>query len=112
MENNERKFKSALVEYYEIPLEYLMRISKKSYKYFDPNKKEYFLKVTPFNSSEKFKFLESLSIDNIIYPHLNKENEFITKQSGNSFYLMDYYPQINIIPLSGRVKLTSFNATH
>lgn len=97
MENNIRKLTNSIVEYYEMPLEYLMKISKNSFLYKDETDKEYFLKVSPFNSSEKFKFLESLSIDNVIYPHLNKENEYITKQNGNSFYIMDFYKQNNII---------------
>ena len=98
MENKIRSLTNSLVEYYELPLEYLMKLGSKSYKYIDGENKEFFLKVTPFNSAEKFKFLESLGIDNIIYPHLNRENEYITKQKGNVFYLTDYYKQANIIP--------------
>lgn len=98
MENRLRKLSNSLVEYYEIPLEYIMRISHKSFKYKDETSKEYFLKVSPFNSSEKFKFLESLGIDNVLFPYLNKDDEYITKQKGDSYYLMDYYNQINLIP--------------
>ena len=98
MENKIRSLTNSLVEYYELPLEYLMKLGSKSYIYIDGENKEFFLKVTPFNSAEKFKFLESLGIDNIIYPHLNRENEYITKQKGNVFYLTDYYKQANIIP--------------
>ena len=72
MENNLRKLTNSIVEYYEMPLEYLKNISKKSFLYKDETNKEYFLKVSPFNSSEKFKFLESLGVDNIIYTYLNK----------------------------------------
>lgn len=97
MENRVRQLSNSLIEYYEIPLEYIKKISSKSYKYKDETYKEYFLKVSPFNSSEKFKFLESLGVDNILYPYLNKENEYITKQKGDSFYLMDYYKHVNLI---------------
>jgi hypothetical protein len=97
MENRVRQLSNSLIEYYEIPLEYIKKISSKSYKYKDETSKEYFLKVSPFNSSEKFKFLESLGVDNILYPYLNKENEYITKQKGDSFYLMDYYKHVNLI---------------
>lgn len=97
MENRVRQLSNSLIEYYEIPLEYIKKISSKSYKYKDETSKEYFLKVSPFNSSEKFKFLESLGVDNILYPYLNKENEYITKQRGDSFYLMDYYKHVNLI---------------
>lgn len=97
MENNVRKLTNSLVEYYEIPLEYIMKLGRKSFKYQDKTNKEYFLKFSPFNASEKFKFLESLGVDNIIYPHLNKDNEYLTKQSASSYYLMDYYKQNNLI---------------
>lgn len=97
MENRVRQLSNSLIEYYEIPLEYIKKISSKSYKYKDETSKEYFLKVSPFNSSEKFKFLESLGVDNILYPYLNKENEYITKQKVDSFYLMDYYKHVNLI---------------
>lgn len=97
MENNVRKLTNSLVEYYEIPLEYIMKLGTKSFKYQDETNKEYFLKFSPFNASEKFKFLESLGVDNIIYPHLNKDNEYLTKQSASSYYLMDYYKQNNLI---------------
>lgn len=97
MENRVRQISNSLIEYYEIPLEYIKKITNKSYQYKDETSKEYFLKVSPFNSSEKFKFLDSLGVDNILYPYLNKDNEYITKQKGDSFYLMDYYKHVNLI---------------
>ncbi|MBP3504568.1 MAG: hypothetical protein J6K18_05525 [Bacilli bacterium] len=97
MENRVRQLSNSLIEYYEIPLEYIKKITNKSYQYKDETSKEYFLKVSPFNSSEKFKFLDSLGVDNILYPYLNKDNEYITKQKGDSFYLMDYYKHVNLI---------------
>ncbi|MBE6130746.1 MAG: hypothetical protein E7183_03420 [Erysipelotrichaceae bacterium] len=113
MENNIRKLTSSLVEYYEIPLEYIMKLGSKSFKYKDETSKEYFLKVSPFNTSEKYKFLESLGVDNIIYPHLNKENEYLTKQKGNSYYLMDFYKQNNIISeVKAQNMLNELNRLH
>ena len=98
MENRIRYLSNSLVEYYEIPLTFIKQITKKSFKYKDESEKEYFLKVSPFNASEKFKFLESLGVDNIIYPHLNKDNEYLTKQNLDSFYIMNFYPHNEIIP--------------
>lgn len=113
MENNIRKLTSSLVEYYEIPLEYIMKLGSKSFKYKDETSKEYFLKVSPFNTSEKYKFLESLGVDNIIYPYLNKENEYLTKQKGNSYYLMDFYKQNNIISeVKAQNMLNELNRLH
>lgn len=113
MENNIRKLTNSLVEYYEIPLEYIMKLGAKSFKYKDETSKEYFLKVSPFNASEKFKFLESLGVDNIIYPHLNKENEYLTKQKGSSYYLMDFYKQNNLIPeVKAQNMLIELNRLH
>ena len=97
MENNIRKLTNSIVEYYEIPLEYITKLGSKSFKYQDESNREYFLKVSPFNASEKFKFLEGLGVDNIIYPHLNIENEYLTRQKGKAFYLTDFYKQNNLI---------------
>lgn len=113
MENNIRKLTSSLVEYYEIPLEFIMKLGSKSFKYKDETSREYFLKVSPFNTSEKYKFLENLAVDNVIYPHLNKENEYLTKQKGSSFYLMDFYKQNNIIPeVKAQNMLIELNRLH
>ena len=113
MENNIRKLTNSLVEYYEVPLEYITKLGSKSFKYKDETSKEYFLKVSPFNASEKYKFLESLAVDNIIYPHLNKENEYLTKQKGNSYYLMDFYKQNNLIPeVKAQNMLNELNRLH
>lgn len=98
MENRIRYLSNSLVEYYEVPLTFISQISKKSFKYKDEKEQEYFLKVSPFNASDKFKFLEGLGVDNIIYPHLNKDNEYLTKQNLDSFYIMDFYVSNEIIP--------------
>lgn len=98
MENKLRTINNSIVECYEIPLEYICKISNKSFKYKDNTNKEYFLKVSPFNSADKFHFLESQGIDNVIYPTLNKENNYITKSKVDSFYVTNFYNSKDIIP--------------
>ena len=46
MENRVRQLSNSLIEYYEIPLEYIKKITNKSYQYKDETSKEYFLKVS------------------------------------------------------------------
>ena len=113
MENRLRSINNSIVEYYEIPLEYICKISNKSFKYKDDTNKEYFLKISPFNSSEKFYFLESQGIDNVLYPTLNKENNFITKTKVDSFYVTNFYNSKDIMPeLKAQNMLVELNKLH
>lgn len=97
MDNKIRKLNNSLIEYYEVPLSFIKKISKKGYKYQDENYKNYFLKISPYNSLEKYQFLESQGIDNILYPEKNKNNEFITRTPNSSYYLTEFYKTSDII---------------
>lgn len=97
MNNQIRSINNSLVEYYEIPLTFICQLTKKSFKYQDDAKTDYFLKLSPYNSLEKFYFLESQGIDNIIYPKLNRNKEFITRGVKQSYYITEYYKTTDII---------------
>lgn len=98
MENKIRSINNSIVEYYETPLEFIKQLTRKSYVYKCPkNDKNYFLKISPYNGLEKFQFLESQSVDNVLYPELNKNNEYLTRGRSDAFYVTEYFKNNDIL---------------
>lgn len=95
--NKVRSFNQDLVKYYEISINDLNPISDKTVKLYDSNGNTYFLKETKINSLEKYKFLESQGVTNVIYPLKNKQNEFVTRSLSHAFYINNYYDNYTII---------------
>ena len=91
MQERIRALNKAIVEYYDVPLTILSKISKKSYKAKDNEGKEFFLKIAPYNSLEKYQFLSGLGIDNVLYPEMNSQNQFVTRSNNYSFYITPYF---------------------
>lgn len=91
-----RKFIPDLVKYYEISLVDYIPITHKTYKLSTENGQQYFLKETTDSTLNKYQYLESKGISNVLYPILNKEKRFITKTNNLSFYINDYLSNIPV----------------
>ncbi len=97
-----------IVKYYEIKLDNYIPITKKAYKLTSSEGKNFFLKATNDRALNKYQYLESKGISNIIYPLLNNEKRFITSTNNLSFYINDY---LVAIPVRDDIKAASlFNA--
>ncbi len=94
--SNIRKFIPELVKYYEISLIDYVPITYKAYKLLTSDQQNYFLKLTNDNTLNKYQYLESKGITNVIYPILNKEKRFITKTDNLYFYVNNYLTNIPI----------------
>ena len=65
-----RKFIPDLVKYYEISLVDYIPITHKTYKLSTENGQQYFLKETTDSTLNKYQYLESKGISNVLYPIL------------------------------------------
>lgn len=97
MQERIRALNKAIVEYYDVPLTILSKISKKSYQAKDNEGKEFFLKIAPYNSLEKYQFLSGLGIDNVLYPEMNSQNQFVTRSNNYSFYITPYFNDNSVL---------------
>lgn len=98
MNNKIRSINASIVEYYETPLTFIKQVTKKSYVYeCKQNSRNYFLKISPYNGLEKFQFLESQNVDNILYPELNKKYQYLTRENGEAFYITEYFTSNDLI---------------
>lgn len=86
-----RSLQSELVKYYELDIVDYKPITLKTYKLSDNNGNLYFLKKTNEEVLTKYQYLESFGLDNILYPELNNNKNFITKVDNISFYINKYY---------------------
>lgn len=88
-----------LVKYYEISfsdtLKYV-KISHRSYKINSNNGSSFFLKETIPNALEKYHFLESEGVNNVLYPLYNNKNKYVTRDKDFSFYINNYYESFNL----------------
>lgn len=85
-----------LVKYYEIEFNDICPITFKTYKLVSDTGKLYFLKETSSNTIDKYQFLESMNVSNVLFPLLNKENKYISKIDNVSFLLNNYYESNNL----------------
>ncbi|MFR5892570.1 MAG: hypothetical protein ACLUG4_09080 [Bacilli bacterium] len=83
-----RKFIPDLVKYYEISFVDYIPITHKTYKLSTEDGQHYFLKETNDNTLNKYQYLESKGITNVLYPILNKEKGLLRKQITFLFMLM------------------------
>ena len=67
-----RKFIPDLVKYYEISFVDYIPITHKTYKLSTEDGQHYFLKETNDNTLNKYQYLESKGITNVLYPILHK----------------------------------------
>lgn len=97
-----------LVNYYEIQMVDFVPITKKTFKLSTENGRYYFLKETNEEILNKYQYLESKGVNNVLYPLLNREKKFITKTNNHAFYLNEYLP---VIPVREDLKAANlFNA--
>lgn len=95
--NKVRAFNQDLVKYYEISINDLNPISDKTVKLYDSKGNAYFLKETKINALEKYRFLESQGVHNVIYPIKNRKNDYVTRTMSQAFYLNNYYDDYTIV---------------
>lgn len=85
-----RKITPIITDYYQIEVIKSDQHSPKSFKISTQSGKIYFLKNTTANAGEKYQFLSNQGINNVLYPILNRDRQFVTKVDENAFYLSDY----------------------
>ncbi len=91
MINNLRTLNNELVKYYEIELENYMPITLKTYKLSSTSGNLYFLKETSSFTLNKYQFLESMGVNNVLYPVENIEHNFITNFDNKSIFINNFY---------------------
>lgn len=90
----DKLLKQGLVQYYELNLNNNLELSRNSSKSFILSSKEgnsFFLKETIPNALEKYHFLANQGVNNVLYPIMNKNNKYVTKDKNYSFYINNYY---------------------
>lgn len=88
-----------IVKYYEIKIENLNGLKKlttKSYKVDSKNGNSFFLKETIPNALEKYHFLYSQGVNNVLYPITNIQNDYVTRHDTLSFYMNNYFDSFNV----------------
>lgn len=93
-----KEFDSELVKYYEISINDILKITNKTYRFYDKNGNSYFLKITTPNSLEKYQFLNNQGINNVLFPLKNFEQQFVTRNKNEAFYINKYLEDYTIIP--------------
>ena len=96
--NNLREINQDLVKYYEINVSDIINLTPKAFRIFDKDGKSYFMKKTNLNTLEKYQFLHNQGINNILYPLPNHNNNFVTRNKTDAFYINEFFEQYTIIP--------------
>lgn len=89
-----REIDQKIITFYDFNISDIITISKKAYLLKTENQTPYFLKKTGFNTLEKYLYLSDLGINNILYPKLNKNNQYVSKVGLEYFYLSDYIEKV------------------
>jgi len=92
-----RKINPYINELYNINITDYDLIGNKSYKIKDSSGEEYFLKETNFNTLEKYQFLYNQGVNNILYPLINKNKNFVTNLENNNFYINKYINDLRVL---------------
>lgn len=93
-----RELLDKTLRYYDINLNDYQKITSKTYKVKCENGNCYIMKKTDLYTNEKYDFLYNQGIDNVIYPIQNKNGKYVSKRNEELFYLMNYFPENNVIP--------------
>lgn len=97
---DERILSNDLVKYYEFNLNDIIkyaRLSKKAYKVNLKDGNNFFLKESIPNALEKYHFLSTQGVNNVLYPISNISNKYVTRNDSHSFYLNNYYESFNVL---------------
>lgn len=65
----------------------------------------YLIKKSNINIENKFNYLSSIGVDNIVYPELNIQNKFCTENKNETYYITPFYKTLNIVPEKRAVDL-------
>lgn len=113
MEQKIRSLQNKLVEYYEFEITQIKPLSKKGFYIKTNLDTEFFLKQSPINTDDKFHFLMSQGIDNVLYPEQNGLKKYVTKHDYDSFYITKYYQVPRIIEdIKAENMLNALNHVH
>lgn len=82
---------------YEIPGESFKKISSKCAKITCVKGNCFIIKEVDVSAEEKFRFLDSNNVDNVIYPFINKNGNFTTVIDNKSYFVAPYYDNNNQI---------------
>lgn len=88
--SNDFEHKDDLVSFYNIDVQNLIAISKNAYYVKTKDSNMYFLKNTLFNTGDKYSFLREQGVLNIVYPHKNRYNEYVSKVNTKYYLVADY----------------------
>ncbi len=86
----------SIYDNYAIKVKNVEEITKKSYRIICDNDNCFFIKNSLPEMEAKFDFLSNIGVNNIFYPIINKNRNFLTNTSQNSYYISDYIDK-NII---------------
>lgn len=75
---------------YNIDFEKAQKLTNKTYKVKCINGNCFVIKKTELYISEKYEFLKSLGVDNVLYPIVNNNNRFVSNDNGNLYYVMNF----------------------
>lgn len=89
-----REINEKIISFYDLNISDILKVSKKSYLVKAENQTPYFFKKTGFNTLEKYLYLADLGINNILYPKLNNQNQYVSKIGMEYFYIADYIEKV------------------
>lgn len=93
-----RAVRGLIDELYNINVTSSEDLTKKAAKIINEDGTTYFFKRTTFNAPQKYQFLASLGINNILFPLLNKNNQYVTKNKFNSFFISNFVNDYTLVP--------------
>ncbi len=80
-------FNKSLFKGYGIRSDNVTNLTEKVAIIKDDSDKVYYRKQTLYDMDQKYKFLESLKVSNVLYPIKNNENDFVEYNHNNPYYL-------------------------
>lgn len=91
------KINERLSQDYNIKITNYNILGKRSYKIIDDTNNLFFLKETEFNTLEKYHFLYNQGVNNILFPLLNKNNNFVSSLDNHNFYINRYINDYKVL---------------
>ncbi|HHU80937.1 MAG: hypothetical protein ACOX40_03555 [Bacilli bacterium] len=92
-----RDVRGLIENYYDINVSSSEAITKKAVKLVNEDGTPYFFKRTSYNAPQKYQFLASLGISNILFPILNKNNQYVTQNKYENFYLSNFVNDYTLV---------------
>lgn len=95
--SDEREIIKSAGGYYRLRFQNYNKITSKTYKLVCEEGKCYVMKKTSLYTNEKYNFLRSQGIDNVVYPIQNTMGKYVTKKDNQLYYLMEYFPTVETL---------------